>query len=377
MAKAQTPFPAQPAAQGSSKLGNQSKAEALAQDELRVGAALARRGQFSEAIPHLLAARARLGDDYRANFNLALCYIGTDQLESALPILAALRAQGHDNADVNNLLAQILVAKGEDGEAFTALERASSFTPENEKLYLFVSDACMAKQNYELGLQVVDLGLKNLPDSAWLHYERGMFLALLDQLDSGKNELILTGRIAPASDVAFVAATQEAMLEGHLKEAVRIAREGLGKGHQHFLLLTLLGEALLRSGIIPGQPEFQEAQNVLEKSTVDHPNDQGSQLALGKIYLLAGRLDDAILHLEIARSLNPSDPSAYSHLAVAYRRQGKVEKAEDALTVLAQLNQKQAEKIRQAPGDRKTGYGAGAPGKPGETHGDRRDFGRQ
>src|SRR5579863_2729045 len=50
-----------------------------AEAELQTGTALTRKGLFLEAIPHLLAARGRVVNEYAANFNLALCYAGTGQ----------------------------------------------------------------------------------------------------------------------------------------------------------------------------------------------------------------------------------------------------------------------------------------------------------
>ena len=165
------------------------KTDSQAEEELQKGTALTRAGSFAEAIPHLLAARGRVSNDYAASFNLSLCYVATGQPTQAIPILTALRAAGHDNADVNNLLAQAYVGDGQNQKALETLQKASRLTPENEKLYLFVADACMAKQEYAVGLQVVNLGLDHLPGSAHLHYQRGMFLALLDELDAGQEGL--------------------------------------------------------------------------------------------------------------------------------------------------------------------------------------------
>ena len=271
---------------------------------------------------------------------------------------------GRDNADVNNLLAQAYVGDGQNQKALEALQAASRLAPENEKLYLFVADACMAKQEYALGVQVVDLGLDHLPNSAHLHYQRGMFLASLDELDTGKKDFDQAIKLAPESDIAFVAATQKAMFEGNVSEAVRAAREGVKKGHPNYQLLTLLGEAFLRSGIAPGQPEFTEAREALERSVAERPNYAGSQLALGKLNLLENRLDDAIVHLETARQLNPNNASVYSNLAAAYRKRGDLPQAQNMLAVLAKLNQAQAEKIRSAPGERKAGYAGSGKGQP-------------
>ncbi len=327
--------------------------------ELQTGISLTHDGHFSEAIPHLLAAQGRVPEDYAASFDLALCYVATGHSDDAIQILTKLTGSEHD-ADVYNLLAQAYVGNAKSKEALDSLQKAAALTPQNEKLYLLVADACMGSQNYALGLQVVDLGLRHLPDSARLHYQRGMFLSLIDQFDSGKNDFELARRLAPGNTIAFVAAAQEAMFEGNVPEAIRVAREGIESGHQDFLLQTLLGEALLRSGIAPGQPEFSEARNALETSVGEHPNYAGSQLAIGKLYLLENRINDAIAHLETARQLNAGNPAVYSNLATAYRKQGNLQQAEAALAILAKLNHEQAEKIRSAPGDRKVGSGEAA-----------------
>lgn len=328
--------------------------------ELRTGTSLTSQGHFSEAIPHLLASRGHVTNEYAAAFNLALCYVATGQASQATPILNELRASNHDNADVNNLLAQAYVGRAQDDDAFQAFQRAVAFTPSNEKVYVFVADACMDKQNYALGMKVVEVGLKNMPKSSQLHFERGMFLSLLDRFDDARQDFELARELSPDSEIAFIARAQEAMFEGKIAETVRISREGVSKGHHNFLLLTLFGEALLRSGITPDRKEFDEARQALETAVAERPNYASSQLALGKLYLLDGRTADAIVHLEMARNLSPNSPAVYSQLAAAYRKQGEMQKAQDALARLAKLNEAQADRIRSAPGDRKAGYGDAA-----------------
>ena len=122
------------------------------------------------------------------------------------------------------------------------------------------------------------------------------------------------------------------------------------------MLLTLLGEALLRSGTTLGQPEFEEARGALERAVSERPDYASSQLTMGKLYLMEGRLNEAITHLEAARQLNPGNTAIYSNLATAYRKQGNLPKAQDVLSMLSKLNLEQAEKIRDASGDRKASY---------------------
>jgi tetratricopeptide (TPR) repeat protein len=327
-----------------------------AEEELRSGTDLTRRGLFAEAIPHLLAAQGRVSNVYAANFNLALCYLGTSQFKEAIQVLSDLRGGGHDSADLENLLAQAYIGNEQPQEALASVRKAAAVSPQNEKLYTFVADACKDRNDYALGLKVVDIGLRNLPQSARLHYERAMFLTQLDELDQAKPDFELAGKLAPGSEIGYLASAHQELLEGNISEAIRTAREGVKRGDENHALLTVLGEALLRSGASPGQPEFAEAQWALEKAATQLPNDPSAQIALGSLSLMAGRLEDAIAHLEKARRLDPSQPSVYANLAKAYQRHGDLQQAKDALRALEKLNREQAERIGSAPGDRKLGY---------------------
>lgn len=296
-------------------------------------------------------------NEYALEFNLSLCYVGVGDYKKAILILDGLRRQGHADANVENLLAQAYVGNGQDADALAAVERAASISPQDEKLFTFVADACMDRQDFEFGLKVIDLGLARLPQSARLHYARATFLSELDQLDRAKADFAEASKLGQGTEIGYLAASQQDMLEGNIGDAIRVAREGIKQGIQNPALLEILAKALLRSGVTPGQPEFNEAQSALERSVSEHPNDAGAQIALGQAYLLASRLDDAIAHLELARLMKPERPSIYASLAKAYQRKGDSQRAAQAFQTLESLNQAQAERIRSAPGERKMTYG--------------------
>lgn len=110
------------------------------------------------------------------------------------------------------------------------------------------------------------------------------------------------------------------------------------------------------AGVEPGSPEFAEARDALEQAVAMSPTYVSARMTLGKLYLMENRMDDAIVHLEVARELDPKNRAVYSNLATAYRRRGDTAHAEEALAVLARLNKEEEERIRNAPGDRKAGY---------------------
>src|ERR1035438_3215185 len=333
-----------------------------AESDLGVGIALTKEGRFQQAVPHFLSARGHVAETFAVEFNLALCYVGTREFKQAIQILTHL-ADGKPSAEVDNLLAQALIGDGQQEPALQAFLNAAELTPKNEKLYLLVSEACMDEGFHELGIQVLEIGLRNLPESARLHFERGLFRSQMDERDLANQDFELAQKLSPGSNIAYIAAAQQAFLSGDVQKVIRTAREGISRGHTHYLLLTMLGEALLRAGATPGTPdEFREAQEALEKAVAAQPGYSSAHIALGRIYLARERIEEAIAQLESAKQLDPRNRAVYTALANAYRRAGQAGKSREALAVLAELNRQEAGRIGSASGGH-AGY-AGGRDKP-------------
>jgi len=337
--------PTQPATRG---IALEQESASQAQSELQTGIALTRSGRFSEAIPHFLSARGHVADEFAAEFNLALCYIGVGEFPKAISILVGLSNKGHENAGVENLLSQAYEGNEQPKEAFEAFQKAATFTPNDEKLYLLVAAAFMEKQDYGQGLRALEIGIRNLPESARLHYELGYALWQLEEPGMAKPEFERATALVPHSAIGYLAAAQESFMLGDLSQATTIARTGILEGFADYQLLCLLGDTLIRNGANPGKPEFAEAKQALEKSLAARPNYASSQIALGRILLQEEHVDAAIEHLELGHRLAPQNPTPCLLLATAYRKRGQLEQAHAMLAMVDKLNQDQARKRRQA-----------------------------
>ena len=327
--------------------------------ELREGIALTSRGQFQQAIPHFLAARGGVADSFALEFNLALCYVGTRQFPAAIRILSAL-PDGRQAAQIRNLLTQAFVGDRQTEAAWRTFQEAAALAPKNLRLYLLVAQACLDEGLDELGAKVLDTGLRNLPDSAQLHFEQGIYHSQHDEIELATSEFQRAQTLAPGSEIAFIAAAEQALIAGRIQDVIDSARAGIHAGHTHYLLLTMLGEALLRAGATPETPEFKEALSVLEQAVAAKPGYSSSHIALGRIYLALARPADALAQLETGRHLDPRNKAAYPPLAAAYQRTGQSEKAKETLEALAGLNREDAARVRSANGGR-AGYLSGKP----------------
>ena len=308
-----------------------------AMDELQIGTSLTRDGKLTEAIPHLLAARAAGADPYASTMNLAICYIGSGRYQEAISGLEGLHASGHNTASMYNLLAQAYLGDVQPDRAWKSFLAASELTPNDEKLYAFMADACTDQRDFDMGLRAMDAGLRYLPKSARLHYERGLFLAQLGRLEDAKPEWDLAARLAPGAYLATLSLVQRDLYDGNIPAATHRMAESVAGGHRDYQTLSLLGTVLMHAGAVPGDSEFARAQEALEESARTNPEYSATQIALGRIYILGGRFGEAVAHLEIGRRLEPRNPAVYSNLMRAYHHLGDRQKEREMQEQLAKL----------------------------------------
>jgi tetratricopeptide (TPR) repeat protein len=82
------------------------------------------------------------------------------------------------------------------------------------------------------------------------------------------------------------------------------------------------------------QHRFPDAENLLRKLVVLHPNDAAAHLQLGRMLAIAGQNDDAIAEMQAGLKLDPTDKKAQRDLADVYSRAHKFAEAAQIYSVL-------------------------------------------
>jgi lipopolysaccharide biosynthesis regulator YciM len=112
----------------------------------------------------------------------------------------------------------------------------------------------------------------------------------------------------------------------------------------------MLAHALIRQGIAPGSPDFDEARQALERAIEADPAAARSYAALGQIYLRSGETEAAIKQLERSLELDPAQRTASYQLMLALRKAGRNEEAGALIQKVRHLvdeaRQKEVEKGR-------------------------------
>ena len=303
-----------------------------------LGLTLARHDLYQAAIPYFQAVQTRYPDSYDAAFNLGLCYVESKQFPRAIEVLRGIAERGHKTAELDNLLAEAYENNKQTQEAIDALREATRLEPEDESNYVDLATLCTNYEAFDLGMEVIDVGLHYRPQSDKLIFQRGVIHAMRSEFDLAEQDFQLAGKLAPEKNLAYVGMGVSYMQTGNLPGAIRSLRQRIKSKPNDAILQFLLAEALVRSGAVPGEATFTEARAALKKSVKLNPKFPASQISLGKICLKENRVDEALLHLERARALDPKEKTAYSQLALAYRRKGKPDQASAMLATLNRLN---------------------------------------
>jgi tetratricopeptide (TPR) repeat protein len=317
--------------------------------QFSIGLGLARHELYSQAIPYFQVVAAKYPESYDAAFNLAVCYVETKQFPAAIEALKATVAAGHKTAELDNLLAEAYEGNQQTQEAINTLREATQLAPQDENNYIDLAALCTTYEAYALGLEIIDFGMNYHPQTDRLIFQRGVIYAMRNQFDLAEQDFQFAAKLAPEKNLSYVALGVSYMQVGDLPKAITSLRQRIKQKPDDPTLRYLLGEALVRSGATPGDPAFTEAKVSLEKSVKLNPRFAPAQVNLGRIYLKENRLDKSLSHLEQARALDPKDKSAYSQLAIVYRRKGKPEVAKTMLAKLNELN----DQARQEEGHRK------------------------
>jgi tetratricopeptide (TPR) repeat protein len=316
------------------------RVEALSDhDRFLLGAALAQAGLYAEAIPFLKAVSKTQPESYDVAFDLALCYEQSHEYADAIGALDDYMSRGRKTAEMLNLLAECYEKNQEPQKAIDALREATVLQPEVEDNYVDLAELCTRYDAYDIGLQVIDVGLKHHPNSGRLISDRGVLEAMKDQFDKADQDFQLAKTLAPEKSMGSIGMSMSFMQTGKLDEAISGLRTQLKVDPDNSILQYLFGEALVRAGARVGDPSFAEANAALEKAVRLDPTFAPAQVALANLLVKQSQFSIALSHLEQARAADPMDKAAYSQLAVVYRHLNRPQDAESALATLNQLNE--------------------------------------
>jgi tetratricopeptide (TPR) repeat protein len=300
---------------------------------------LARSSVYADAARFFgMARRSGYPDPYEVGYNQTLMLIEAGNADAALLVGKELLDQGFKRGELYNLLSRAFARANRIQEAYDALREATRIEPAVTDHYIDLSMLCLEHENYDLGLEIVDIGLKHRPDAAVLHLQRGVVFAMKGSTELAEQAFTRASAAAPDEPGPYVALSMIWMQRGEPQKAIDVLRARAKTGKPQPFIHYALGIALLRSGAAPADAAATEALEAFRAAVRLKPEFMQAQTELGKLLLKRGDIAGAIPHLERAAMLDPDNAGPLYVLAQAYRRNGETDRAKDLLTKVSRLN---------------------------------------
>jgi tetratricopeptide (TPR) repeat protein len=318
------------------ELTNISPSEIDSASQFRAGYLLTQHDRYADALPFFEAVRSQYPQSFDVAFNLALCYVETKRFSQAITLLTGVRDNGHKTSEVDNLLAEAQEGIGQTQQALDLLREATTLAPQDERNYLDLAALCAAHKAYDLGLEVVNVGLHYLPHSNALVLQRGVIYGESGKLDLAEKDFEAAGDAD--RDAASVGLGLTYIQGSEISRATDLLRQRVREDPNNAALEYLFAESLIKSGVRPEDPDFVPAQKALQQSVLLNPRFVYARVELAKLYLQQGKTDEAIANLRAAIAVDPTKVQIYAQLGNALRKKGETAEAATMFAKVRDLN---------------------------------------
>ncbi|HKQ99022.1 MAG TPA: tetratricopeptide repeat protein, partial [Pyrinomonadaceae bacterium] len=306
---------------------------------LELGAALLSAGLTSEAITELSAASSARPDDVSALLMLARAHLMLKDIPAAGRTLEAAVARGLQEAPIYAALADIYERSGHIENAIPAMRLAIERDPKNE-FYRFRYGMLLTDTKAP-GAAVIRLqeALQTFPNSPKLWFALGIAHFSGHNADEAarafQRSLELDPQFAPA--LAYLGLMQTE--QGQYKAALALYEKALSVDEKTAIVHYLAADALTKDG----GGDVAAAEKHLARAVTLDKTFAPAQLALGKLYQRAERLEDAARQFEYVTRLQPDLAEAHYQLGRVYTRLKRTREAQAELETFKRLSEAQKE----------------------------------
>jgi len=312
----------------------------------RASEAVARFQQLVASDPNNAAARYDLAlSQWRAS-NAA------DALTTLQPLLDAQPADGH----ALRLAAAIHESNNETPQAIALLRAAIAAAPNDEANYLDFATLAAAHGSFGVGVDIVTLGIRQLPNSAPLFMARGVLYGQNGDMEKAMADFERAHALDPSNSMVDtaegIAQSQRHNREAALEDFKRQVREHPKDAFGHYLFAEAISWSAPDAKSVDHRGIVNQAIAEATKAIELDPQLVQAYDLLGSLYLQIEQIDLAIKSSRVALKIAPNDQQALYTLILALRKTNSKGELKDLVQKLTDLRKSEASESNQ-----KTRYG--------------------
>jgi tetratricopeptide (TPR) repeat protein len=282
-------------------------------------------------------------------FDVALLQWRTHATDEALATLAPLLDSDH-GVPALSLAAKIHEEKGETPQAVDLLRQAVLHAPDDVDNYLEFASIAFAHSSFQVGIDMLDAGLKRLPNAAPLYVARGVLEVQLSKSEPALTDFEHAHQLDPKLSFA-VDAVGMMQSQQHNDRASLDLFEAQAKLHpEDPFLHYLLAEQLAEGTSGENSARLTAAIEAAKRAVSLDPTYVAAHDLLAVLYLRSKQPERTIQQAELALSIDPDDQSALYQEILARRRTGDARHLQALVAKLVEVREGNAR--RQQATDR-------------------------
>jgi tetratricopeptide (TPR) repeat protein len=303
------------------------------------GYCLVQMKEFEKAVPVFQELADLLPDRTYPKYDLAVVLIATNQNDAALKVLEPLLANDQQDPDILSLASQAYEAVGNTPKAVALLRQAIVLSPTTASYYVIFSEICLTHDSFQAGIDMIDAGLKRIPNESALYISRGILYAQLAQYEKAENDFKRVEKLDSAQSISSYAGDLTEVMKNNPDEALAKLRTQLKAQPENPLLNYLLAQLLMNQAPAVGSDAFKEAMKAAQLTIKLKPDHVGSRDLLASMYMRTGQYDLAIEQCKTALKYSATDESAMYHLIISMRHTGHSDDLKPLVQRLSELHQ--------------------------------------
>jgi len=288
------------------------------------GACLLDEDRGPQAVPVLRQALTASPEDDHLRYNLAVAQEAARESAEALETLRPLIEAKTPDPDALDLAAIAHDEADATPEAAVQMLRAAIMAnPKSLKYYMDFAAIALKHSSWQVGIDILNIGLKELPQAAPLYVARGILLVQQSNFSAAESDFETANRLDPAQTGATVAAALAQIEEHDPARALETLDTELRRHPENSFLSYMKALALMKGGAAPGTPRFEQALQAARAAANSPRPIAAARDLVAELCLDNGQWAEAEQQSRLELRENPSDEKALFHLIQALRRSGR------------------------------------------------------
>ena len=302
------------------------------------GYCLFKLGRTADAIPVFRQLIPLLPGQAYPSYDLAVLLVATHEDQEAIQVLEPFLTPDQTDADILSLASQAYEATGKTPEAVTLQRQAIVANPTDPANYVRFAVLCLTHDSFQVGIDMLNAGLKHIHDNASLYLSRGVLDIQIGEFEKAEADFKMAEQLDSSHTVAAYAGDLAIIQRNNPNVALAKVRQQL-KAHPRDPLLHLLtAKLIMMDGPDPHSTAFKEAMQNAAAAAEIKPDLVDAHSELASMYMSLGQYDRAVKECRKALQYDPSNETALYHLIISLRHTGHEEDLKPMVRRLAELH---------------------------------------